>query len=218
MNLSPKTRQLLALVGGVACLLGAWILVGIFAGRWKETPPTSVAGPALSLKDAPTPTAPPTELVVYLTGAVRHPGVFSVPLGSRLVTVVEKAGGLAPEAAAEEINLAQPVTDGAHLHIPRRGDRERLAALAAPRASGPGPAPGSPPGALRSPTEGLVNVNTASAEELEKLPGIGPKGAQALVEDREKNGPYRAVDDLLRVKGIGPKKLEALRPLVTTGL
>ena len=172
MNLSPKTRQLLALVGGVACLLGAWILVGIFAGRWKETPPTSVAGPA---------------------------------------------GGLAPEAAAEEINLAQPVTDGAHLHIPRRGDRERLAALAAPRASGPGPAPGSPPGALRSPAEGLVNVNTASAEELEKLPGIGPKGAQALVEDREKNGPYRAVDDLLRVKGIGPKKLEALRPLVTTG-
>lgn len=208
---------MLALAGGVACLLVAWILVGTFAGRWKETPPTSVAGPALSLKDAPTPTAPPTELVVYLTGAVRHPGVFSVPLGSRLVTVVEKAGGLAPEAAAEEINLAQPVTDGAHLHIPRRGDRERLAALTAP--GNPTTGSASP---RRSPQGaevgvGLVNLNSASAAELEKLPGIGPKTAHILVEDREKNGPFRSVDDLMRVKGIGPKKLEALRPLVTTG-
>ena len=131
-----------------------------------------------------------------------------MPPGSRLVAVVEKAGGMTPEADAEGINLAQPVADGAHLHIPRRGDRERLAVLAPPRggASTPPGAPGGP-----------VNVNSASAEELEKLPGIGPKTAQAVVEDRERNGPFRSVDDLLRVKGIGPKKLEALRPLVTAG-
>jgi len=208
VNLSPKTRQMLVLAGGILCLLVAWILVGIFAGRWKETAPTSMAGPALSTKD-PLPTSPPlTELVVYLTGAVRRPGVFSVPPGSRLVAVVEKAGGLAPEADAERINLAQPVADGAHLHIPRRGDRERLAALAPPG----GGAPTSPEDPGRP-----VDVNSASAEELEKLPGIGPKTAQAVVEDRERNGPFRSVDDLGRVKGIGPKKLEALRPLVTAG-
>lgn len=213
MTLGPRWQRFLIVGGGMACLLGAWILVGIFAGRWKSAPPTAVAGPAPLSAEHPTPT-PSAEWVVYLTGAVRRPGVYTVPSGSRLVAVVDKAGGMTPDADAEGVNLAQAVADGSHLHVPRRGDGERLAALLAPgRSSGDGAV-----GKIRDPElagKALLNLNTASAAELETLPGIGPKGAQAILEDRNRHGPFMSVEDLLRVKGIGPKKLDTLRPLVT---
>ncbi len=143
---------------------------------------------------APTPTATPIWLQVYLTGAVRAPGVYTVPQGLRVWALLEQAGGPQADADLEALNLAAPVTDGMHLHVPRRGER-----------------PATPAFSTR------LDLNTASVEELERLPGIGPRTAQAIVDYRLKHGPFRRLEDLLAVPGIGPATLERIRPLVTLG-
>lgn len=141
---------------------------------------------------APTPTATPVWLQIYLTGAVHAPGVYTVPQGLRVWALLEQAGGLQADADLEALNLAAPVTDGMHLHVPRRGERSAT----------PTPSP-------------RLDLNTASVEELEQLPGIGPRTAQAIVDYRLKHGPFRRLEDLLAVSGIGPATLERLRPYVT---
>jgi competence protein ComEA len=142
---------------------------------------------------APTLTPTPKWIQVYLTGAVQAPGVYTVPQGLRIWTLLEQAGGALPSADLERVNLAAPLTDGMHLHIPRRGEE-----------------------ASASPTPGpLLDLNTASVEELDRLPGIGPRAAQAIVDYRLKHGPFRRLEDLLNVPGIGPATLERIRPWVT---
>lgn len=142
---------------------------------------------------APTPTPTPVWWHVYLTGAVHAPGVYTVPQGLRVWALLERAGGAREDADLEALNLAAPVTDGMHLHVPRRGE---------------------PPSATPTPSARL-DLNTASVEELERLPGIGPRTAQAIVDYRLKHGPFRRLEDLLAISGIGPATLERIRPWVT---
>ncbi len=142
---------------------------------------------------APTPTSTPIWIHVYLTGAIRSPGVYTVPQGLRIWALLEQAGGAQADADLEALNLAAPVADGMHLHVPRRGERPAATPTPSPR----------------------LDLNTASVEELERLPGIGPRTAQAIVDYRLKHGPFRRLEDLLAVPGIGPATLERLRPLVT---
>jgi len=142
---------------------------------------------------APTPTATPVRLHVYLTGAVRSPGVYTVPQGLRVWELLAQAGGPQGDADLEALNLAAPLADGMHLHVPRRGE----------------PPPATPTASAR------LDLNTASVEELERLPGIGPRTAQAIVDYRLKHGPFRRLEDLLAVPGIGPATLERIRPQVT---
>ena len=132
------------------------------------------------------------------------PGVYAVPEGSRVDDAVAAAGGLAADAAPDGVNRARVVVDGEQVVIPTLQDQE----AAAPSASVP--AAGAPAPSAKA----RVNLNAATAAELVTLNGIGEATAAKIVTDREANGPFATVDDLMRVPGIGEKKLAALRDAV----
>jgi competence protein ComEA len=159
----------------------------------------------------PTPsstTLPP--IVVHVAGAVARPGLVRIEAGSRVADAIVAAGGPAPGAAADALNLAQVLVDGARVQVPLEGEAVQPV-FAPPGARGDGTSRTDAEG--RAP--GPVDLNTASARELETLPGVGPATAAAIIDHRERNGQFRRVDDLLEVSGIGPAKFEALRDLVT---
>ena len=147
-------------------------------------------------------------IVVEITGAVGTPGVYNVAADARIADLIVAAGGTRPDADLGAINLARRVHDEDELVIPSR----QLAPPASADASPPAPAPAAP----ASP-EGRININTASAAELDTLPGIGPALAGRIIDDRTENGPYRTVDELARVSGISPAMVNELRPRVTVG-
>jgi len=159
-----------------------------------QAPDTDAAAPAK--EEAP-------GLVVHVAGAVALPGVYELPSGSRVVDAVEAAGGAVPGADVGQLNLAQPLSDGAKLTVPLAGEQLQSASLEAPGA-----------GAARTGAAAQVNVNTASAEELQQLAGVGEVLAATIVRDREANGPFATPEDLMRVSGIGEKKFENMRPQV----
>jgi competence protein ComEA len=151
-------------------------------------------------------------LVVDVVGAVRRAGVVRVRAGARVVDAIEAAGGASPDADLTRLNLAAPVVDGSRIAVPRVG------APAPPvdpgAVSGGGGAGGA--GGVGGPAVGApVNLNSATAEQLDTLPGIGPATAAAIISDRDAHGPFRSVNDLGRVRGIGDAKLDQLRDLVT---
>ncbi len=151
------------------------------------------------------------KLAVHVAGAVSSPGVYYFPEGARVIDAVEKAGPL-PEADLNSLNLAQPLVDGSKIYVPRQGE-----ALQAPGSSisqNRNPFAGSAFPSQSS--DGKVNINTASAEELDKaLPGIGPTLAQRIVDYREQHGPFRSPEDLKNVSGIGERRFEQIKDLVT---
>ena len=155
------------------------------------------------------PTGVTAELVVQVAGAVAHPGVFHLPPGSRLGDLVRQAGGLTRDADVDRIDLAAPLTDGALVYLPRRGQ----ALPPGPVVGGGGSTPGGTAGDGSSSTL-VLDLNTATAEQLDALPGVGPTTAAAIVAYRDQHGPFRSVDDLADVTGIGPAKLAQIRPHV----
>jgi competence protein ComEA len=150
-------------------------------------------------------TAAATEVVVHVAGAVASPGVRRLPPGSRVIDAVEAAGGPLGEADLARINLAAPLSDGQQVYVAKPGEPPPVSAGPA---GGAGPAAGTEPAAP-------VDLNTATAEQLEALPGVGPSTAAAIIAHRDQHGPFAAVDQLLDVRGIGDAKLEQLRDLVT---
>ena len=159
--------------------------------------------------------APAGRIVVHVVGAVVSPGVVVLADGARVADAIAAAGGAASDADTEQLNLARVLGDGEQVRVPHVG--EQLAAPdpapSPPGASGGGAAVGASGG--RPPAAGPININTASASELEALPGIGPALAARIVEYRDGHGPFASVDDLTDVPGIGPAKLEALRSQAT---
>ncbi len=164
------------------------ILIGLFlAGLlWLAVVPP----PAQPITLLPTPT--PSPLKVYITGAVLAPGVYELPVGSRVQDAVEAAGGFLPDAAREQVNLAALVEDGIQIHIPFLTTTSRTQG-------------------------GRVNINTATADELATLPGIGPTTAQRIVEYRLQHGFFRTIQDIQNVPGIGPTTFEKIRDYITVG-
>ena len=142
-----------------------------------------------------------------------HPGVFELAAGSRVHQALAAAGGLAADADVDVLNLAAPLHDGDRLYVPHRGQPVPVAVVPTGGAQ-PIPAAGAngpvAPGVPAAP----VDLNRASAEELEALPGVGPSTAAAIVGYRTQIGPFASIDDLLKVRGIGPAKLEAIREFV----
>ncbi len=191
-------RELVALAALVA-VIGAGAGIAFVRALPRSETAGSVPAPAASRPSTEPSGAP---VVVYVAGAVRSPGVYEFPEGSRVIDALERAGGPAPGADFDALNLAQPLTDGSKLYVPREGE--------APPAAAAGGSGGSSAGG------GKVNLNTASVSELDAgLPGVGPVLAQRIVDYRTEKGPFRDVRDLLKVDGIGQKRFESLKDLVT---
>lgn len=145
--------------------------------------------------------------IVYVAGAVAHPGVYRLSGDVRVTDAIDAAGGPAAGADLSVMNLAAKVADGQRVYVPRQG--ETPPPEIGPTGGGGGSGAGSADAA------GPVNLNTASEAELETLPGVGPSTAQAIVSYRTQHGPFHRVDDLLNVRGIGPSKLDQIRPHAT---
>lgn len=177
------------------------IICGGIAFLWRVPTPSPIAihPPPTPIVSAPEATATPAPLVIFISGAVQEPGVYPLPVGSRVADALELAGGFTPDANVNAINQAAPLHDGDQIHVPTLTEE--------PAAPAPGVSSVAP---TRGSTGALINVNTATLEELDQLPGIGPARAQDIIDHR----PYESVDDLDRVPGIGPAILEELRPLV----
>lgn len=153
-------------------------------------------------------------VVVHVTGAVTRPGVVTLGENSRVADAIDAAGGASANADTEQLNLARILTDGEQVRVPRVGEVlvDPAAQPTGAGSVGAGTTSGKPGGGDVS---GTVNINTASASELEKLPGIGPALAQRIVEYRDSHGHFVDVNALTEVPGIGKAKLEALRDQVT---
>lgn len=149
------------------------------------------------------------QIVVHVAGEVRRPGVYELPPGSRIIDAVNAAGGITARADVEVINLATPLIDSSQVYVPAKGS-VRQQSFARPQ---PGMNVGASTDSQQA-SSGLVNINRATAAELEKLPGVGPSTAQAIIDYRNSHGPFASPEDLLNVKGIGPSKFAAMQPLV----
>ena len=148
-------------------------------------------------------------VVVDVVGAVRHSGVVSLPGTARVVDAIAAAGGAEPSADLDRINQAARLVDGMRIAVPRRGQPADPAAPTGDSATG-----GADGGATPTPAAPL-DLNAATPAQLEALPGIGPALAQAIIQERERQGGFHSVDDLRRVRGIGDVRFAQLRPLVT---
>lgn len=148
-------------------------------------------------------------VTVHVSGAVTRPGLVTLPAGGRVGDAVVAAGGLTAEADTTRVNLARALSDGEHVHLPRIG--EEVPAPLAPVGTGGA----DPAGAADGATDDVpLDLNRASAAELEELPGIGPTRAAAIVEYRERHGPFAVPGDLRGVSGIGEATFQNLAPLV----
>jgi len=142
------------------------------------------------------------KIKVYIVGAVRYPGVIEVEEGSRLIDVLELAGGALENADLERVNLALKVQDEGMYKIPRIGEE-----LSEPSFT--------VLGATSYQGQQKVNINTADEATLDTLPGIGPSKAKRIIEYREQNGPFKSIEELKNVSGIGEKTFEQLKDLIT---
>jgi competence protein ComEA len=149
-------------------------------------------------------------LLVHVAGAVQKPGVVALPEGSRVFQAIDAAGGAASNAELNGLNLAEVLSDGVKIHVPKVGEVPQPPP--SPLAGGSGS-----PGATAGPAAGgaKVNINTASLEELGTLPRVGPVTAQGIIDWRKEHGPFASVEELDAVDGIGPKLMESLKELVT---
>jgi competence protein ComEA len=152
-----------------------------------------------ALRLSPPPTSQP--LVVDISGAVAQPGVYSLEPGSRVGDALAAGGGLLPEADAQAINQAALLQDGQKLHVPLRPAAQGTG-------QGSGGAPGDSPGAL-------IDINRAAAEELDRLPGIGPVNAQNIIAYRLEHGAFTSIEAIQQVPGIGPGIYEQIKALIT---
>lgn len=216
----PHVRALAA-VAVAACVLLVWWLL---AGRPHTSEPvaplaiTSSASPSGGTSGASGASgaagAAPADstgdpqagvLIVDVVGKVVRPGIVTLPRGSRVYEAVEAAGGLRGRVDTTTLNMARELTDGEQVLV----GIEPVEGASAPSTGGSGSSPGAPAVAGAK-----VNLNTATAEQLDTLPGVGPVTAQAILSWRETNGRFGSVDDLLDVKGIGDATLAELRDLV----
>ena len=181
----------------------------------KPTTSTAVAssrstpGSATTVPSPPSPTAAPraqvSTILVYVAGAVAAPGVYRFQPDARVQQAIAAAGGATAEADLETLNLAALMRDGDRVYVPRVGQPVPVAVGSA----GSGTTSAGTPQPV-----GPVDLNRATVDELDALPGIGPATAAAIVAHREQKGPFSSVDGLLDVRGIGPSKLDAIRALV----
>jgi len=185
-------------------LLNLVILGGLFFFlRRPEPEPIFILTPEPTATPLPTPT--PRPLCVYVSGAVAYPDVYELASDSIVKDAIEAAGGPTDEADLNRINLARRVHDEEQIYVPRKGEES-------PPVSPPSDSPLLPSSSQEG---GKVNINTATAEELDALPGIGPSIAQRIIDYRTTNGPFRSIEEIKNVKGIGDITFEKLKDKIT---
>ena len=167
--------------------------------------------------------AAPSVVRVHVAGAVRNPGVYRLRSTDRVIDAVVAAGGPSSNADLDSINLAQTILDTEQIYVPRRGSpapRRTTAPRLRPKRLAPTTVPpvvGAPGGGgAQTTVPARVNINSATAAQLDSLPGVGPSTARAIIAYRQSKGPFSKPEDLLNVPGIGPAKLEAMRAMIET--
>lgn len=227
--MSPRNSGKLLAAAGVLCFALAFVLLSAFRGEFgKDTAGKSSVMPVMEDTIDVTPRAAAEKSeprrvkavsgeggssapwVVYVTGAVKKPGVYEVAPGARVYEALNAAGGFAANADQEAVNLAAKLDDGEHVRFLRKGEA-------------------APPGRTALPTAPVqsaasavgqsvkININRATQAELESISGIGPKRAQAIIEYRRQNGNFSRVEDIMNVRGIGPKNFESIKDRITVG-
>jgi competence protein ComEA len=194
------------IVMAIGCILVAWTLATMLSQPGERTPSAVVFADETNPEDVepfePEPgSTEPTIVVAYITGAITAPDVYQLPIGARVKDLVIAAGGFVPTADTQAINLAVQLTDAEHIHIPYQNQQLPEVAINATQAEPP-------------PAAGVINLNTATAEQFDALPGIGPAIAERIIAYRQENGPFATIDDLANVKGVGTALIEKIRPLV----
>ena len=189
-----------------------YTLVGVMAG-------VALAGLLLFISRAPAgepikllpaPTKEP--IAVHVIGAVPRPGLYEFAEGARVQDAIDAAGGLLTSANIDSINLAALLEDGQQLTIPYKAGEE-------PTVSNDDDSlvlPGATEETSSQTSDELININTASVEELDELPGIGPTIAQRIIDYRDENGPFQTIEDILNVSGVGPSTFDQIKDLITT--
>ena len=184
-----------------------YVLLGVMAGFVLAGVLVYVsrapAGEPIVLRPAPT-SAP---IAVDVVGAVPRPGLYQFPEGARVQDAIDAAGGLLAEANADGLNLAALLEDGQQLVIPYKEGSAPTETVDLPSSETATPNP--------NPGVELININTATLEELDTLPGIGLTTAQKIIDYRTVNGPFSTIEDLMNVSGIGPTTFDGLKDLIT---
>jgi competence protein ComEA len=185
---------------------GSWLLKSP-ASRAEDQLPFAAHSTSTVAASVGTSVAAPTttiaaSIVVYVAGAVAAPGVYTLDAAARVTDAVDAAGGATIDADLGVVNLAALVADGERIYVPKVGEAIPVVV-------------GNPPAVADTTPAGPVNVNSATVDQLDVLPGVGPATAAAIVSHREQHGPFQTVEQLGEVRGIGPVKLDALRGLVT---
>jgi competence protein ComEA len=189
----------------------AWLVVGFFLGAMALGIVVLVSrqarpAPIYITPASPSPTAAPTEtpgpLTVFINGQVASPGVIELPEGSIIQDAIEASGGYTSQANGDVVNLAMPLSNGMHIYVPSTDEEATVPVITN--------------GSSNSDSiNDKVNINTATIEELEKLPGIGPATAQKIIDYRQVNGLFQDIEALMNVSGIGLGKFEQIQELVS---
>ena len=202
-----KEYKIIVICTGLGLLVGGFFLL-------KPAPQTPVKETNLQAEVATVSKVSSTEkevkeepveqdlITVDVKGAVKSPGIYDLPVGSRVNDAVQKAGGLTEQADSKSINLAQKVSDEALVYVPTKGEEEANQQTNSGVSSS-------------TSKEKKVNINKASLEELKQVKGLGGKRAQDIIDHRETNGKFKSVDELKKVSGIGAKTIEKLKDYVT---
>jgi competence protein ComEA len=190
-------------------VVGVLLAVLVVAGQHLAGTGTAQAPSATAPLDPLVATRPNRVLVVHVVGSVRRPGLYRLADGKRVADAVARAGGASRRADLASLNLAAPLVDGTQVLVPARVSAGCAGSAAEPSA-------GRPQAGLSSGVAGpKVSLSTATAEQLDALPGVGPVTAPKILDYRAEHGPFGSVDDLDAVPGIGPTRIEQLRDLVT---
>lgn len=188
----PRVVNVVIIVAAIAAAAGGVVLLLRDGGDGE--PVKIIAPPTVSAETSQA----EAELKAYVTGAVRHPGLYTIKAGDRLADLIDLAGGITEDADMQAVNLAVRVNDQDHWTVPKVGEPTLVP---------------SDTSSLE-PTSDKVDINTADAKLLETLPGIGETRAEAIIHHREEHGPFKRVDDIVAVPGIGSATLEGIRDLV----
>nr|WP_309696366.1 helix-hairpin-helix domain-containing protein [Armatimonas sp.] len=193
---------------------------------FPPTPQAASAPPTTITSPKPTPQAPSRSVLVYVSGAVVRPGIYSLPPGQRLYHAIQKAGGFKSGAQQDALNLAAYLQDADQIHVPLHSTTATSVPSAVPHLGGarvlgkaqstsPTARPESASSKFHNPGDGKIKLSSATLEDLQKLPGVGPSTAQSILDYRKANGGFKELEELKEVRGIGEKKFAKMQPFLT---